>query len=73
MSFGGCENGSQPLLIYCRPSVFLSPGNASAIVSTAARALARTGRFVTAVYELNSALVCKPKPKEPLGYAPRFD
>lgn len=29
-----------------------------------ARALARTGRFVTAVYELNSALVCKPKPKE---------
>jgi tetratricopeptide (TPR) repeat protein len=29
-----------------------------------ARALARTGRFVTAVYELNSAIVCKPKPKE---------
>jgi predicted Zn-dependent protease len=29
-----------------------------------ARALARTGRFVSAVYELNSALVCKPKPKE---------
>jgi predicted Zn-dependent protease len=28
-----------------------------------ARALARTGRFVSAVYELNSALVCKPKPK----------
>ena len=28
-----------------------------------ARALARTGRFVTAVYELNSAIVCKPKPK----------
>ncbi len=29
-----------------------------------ARALARTGRFVTAVYELNSAIICKPKPKE---------
>ncbi len=29
-----------------------------------ARALARTGRFVTAVYELNSALVCHPKLKE---------
>ncbi|APR87792.1 hypothetical protein A7982_13141 [Minicystis rosea] len=29
-----------------------------------ARALARTGRHVSAVYELNSALVCKPKPKE---------
>jgi cellulose synthase operon protein C len=29
-----------------------------------ARALARTGNFVSAVYELNSALVCKPKPKE---------
>ena len=29
-----------------------------------ARALARTGRFVSAVYELNSALVCKPKPKD---------
>lgn len=27
-----------------------------------ARALARTGRFVSAVYELNSALLCKPKP-----------
>ena len=26
-----------------------------------ARALARTGRFVSAVFELNSALVCKPK------------
>lgn len=29
-----------------------------------ARALARTGRFISAVYELNSAIVCKPKPKE---------
>jgi predicted Zn-dependent protease len=29
-----------------------------------ARALARTGRFVSAVYELNSAIVCKPKTKE---------
>ncbi|MFT3765731.1 MAG: tetratricopeptide repeat protein [Minicystis sp.] len=29
-----------------------------------AKALARTGRFVSAIYELNSALVCKPKPKE---------
>ncbi len=29
-----------------------------------ARALARTGQFVSAVYELNSALVCKPKPAE---------
>jgi cellulose synthase operon protein C len=29
-----------------------------------ARALARTGRFLSAVYELNSALVCKPKPKD---------
>jgi cellulose synthase operon protein C len=29
-----------------------------------ARALARTGRFVSAVYELNSALVCQPKPKD---------
>jgi tetratricopeptide (TPR) repeat protein len=29
-----------------------------------ARALARTGRFVSAVYELNSALVCHPKPKD---------
>src|SRR6185437_8604114 len=29
-----------------------------------ARALARTGRFVSAVYELNSALVCKPKAKD---------
>jgi tetratricopeptide (TPR) repeat protein len=29
-----------------------------------ARALARTGRFVSAVFELNSALLCKPKPKE---------
>jgi cellulose synthase operon protein C len=29
-----------------------------------ARALARTGRFVSAVYELNSALVCKPGAKE---------
>jgi tetratricopeptide (TPR) repeat protein len=29
-----------------------------------ARALARTGRFISAIYELNSALVCKPKPKE---------
>jgi tetratricopeptide (TPR) repeat protein len=29
-----------------------------------ARALARTGRFVSAVYELNSALVCHPKPRE---------
>ena len=29
-----------------------------------ARALARTGRFLSAVYELNSALVCKPKPTE---------
>jgi tetratricopeptide (TPR) repeat protein len=29
-----------------------------------ARALARGGRFVSAIYELNSALVCKPKPKE---------
>ena len=28
------------------------------------RALARTGRMVSAIYELNSALVCKPKPKE---------
>lgn len=29
-----------------------------------ARALARTGRHVSAVYELNSALLCKPKPEE---------
>jgi predicted Zn-dependent protease len=29
-----------------------------------ARALARTGRFLSAIYELNSALVCKPKPRE---------
>jgi tetratricopeptide (TPR) repeat protein len=29
-----------------------------------ARALARTGRFISAIYELNSALICKPKPKE---------
>jgi tetratricopeptide (TPR) repeat protein len=29
-----------------------------------ARALARTGRFVSAIYELNSALVCGPKPAE---------
>ena len=29
-----------------------------------ARALARTGRFVSAVYELNSALICHPKPKD---------
>ncbi len=29
-----------------------------------ARALARRGQFISAVYELNSALVCKPKPKE---------
>jgi Flp pilus assembly protein TadD len=29
-----------------------------------ARALARTGRFLSAVYELNSALVCKPKARE---------
>lgn len=29
-----------------------------------ARALARTGNFVSAIYELNSALVCKPKPKD---------
>jgi cellulose synthase operon protein C len=29
-----------------------------------ARALARTGRFLSAIYELNSALICKPKPKE---------
>lgn len=29
-----------------------------------ARALARTGRFVSAIYELNSALICKPKPAE---------
>ena len=29
-----------------------------------ARALARTGRFVSAVFELNSALVCKPKAKD---------
>ena len=29
-----------------------------------ARALARTGRFVSAIYELNSALLCKPKPGE---------
>jgi tetratricopeptide (TPR) repeat protein len=29
-----------------------------------ARALARTGRFVSAIYELNSALTCGPKPKE---------
>lgn len=29
-----------------------------------ARALARTGRQVSAIYELNSALICKPKPKE---------
>jgi tetratricopeptide (TPR) repeat protein len=29
-----------------------------------ARALARTGRFVSAVYELNSAILCKPKPKQ---------
>ena len=27
-----------------------------------ARALARTGHFISAIYELNSALVCKPKP-----------
>jgi Flp pilus assembly protein TadD len=29
-----------------------------------ARALARTGRHVSAIYELNSALLCKPKPRE---------
>jgi cellulose synthase operon protein C len=29
-----------------------------------ARALARTGRFISAVYELNSALVLKPPPKD---------
>jgi cellulose synthase operon protein C len=29
-----------------------------------ARALARTGRFVSAVYELNSAIICQPKPKD---------
>lgn len=29
-----------------------------------ARALARTGKFISAIYELNSALVCRPKPKE---------
>jgi tetratricopeptide (TPR) repeat protein len=29
-----------------------------------ARALARTGRHLSAVYELNSALICKPRPKE---------
>ncbi len=29
-----------------------------------ARALARTGRFISAVYELNSALICHPKPRE---------
>jgi Flp pilus assembly protein TadD len=29
-----------------------------------ARALARTGRFVSAVYELNSAIICHPKPKD---------
>lgn len=29
-----------------------------------ARALARTGRFVSAVYELNSAIVAKPPPKD---------
>jgi Flp pilus assembly protein TadD/predicted negative regulator of RcsB-dependent stress response len=29
-----------------------------------ARALARTGRFVSAIFELNSALVCNPKPKD---------
>ena len=29
-----------------------------------ARALARTGRFLSAIYELNSALLCHPKPKE---------
>lgn len=31
-----------------------------------ARALARTGRFVSAIYELNSALLCSPKPSEQL-------
>ena len=29
-----------------------------------AKALARQGKFISAIYELNSALVCKPKPKE---------
>jgi tetratricopeptide (TPR) repeat protein len=29
-----------------------------------ARALARTGKFVSAIYELNSAIACKPKPDE---------
>ncbi len=29
-----------------------------------ARALAGTGRFISAIYELNSAIVCKPKPKD---------
>ena len=29
-----------------------------------ARALARTGRHLSAIYELNSALLCKPKPDE---------
>ncbi len=29
-----------------------------------ARALARTGNFISAIYELNSALVCKPKPAD---------
>ena len=29
-----------------------------------ARALARTGRFLSAIYELNSALLCKAKPAE---------
>lgn len=29
-----------------------------------ARALARTGRYVSAIYELNSAIACRPEPKE---------
>lgn len=29
-----------------------------------ARALARRGKFVSAIYELNSAILCKPKPEE---------
>ena len=32
-----------------------------------ARALARTGHFVSAIYELNSAILCKPKPKDQIA------
>lgn len=32
-----------------------------------ARALARTGNFISAIYELNSAILCKPKTKEQIA------